>query len=76
MLTRNKLQRGEGKLKSFDPKVGHARQRRNMAEEEAFWEEERSYRKAFYNMVEKVDKLFAEYEKTVKPEKKDADDHG
>jgi len=35
MLTRNKLQRGEGKLKSFDPEVGRAPRRWNMADEEA-----------------------------------------
>ena len=47
-----------------------------MANEESCWEEDHNYHKAFYNMAEKVEKMFAEYEKMVKPEKKDADDHG
>jgi len=72
MLTQNNLRKGEGKLKSFDPKVGCAQQRRNMEDEEACWEQEWNYRKVFYNMAEKVDKLFSEYEKTIRHEKKDA----
>jgi len=32
MLTRKKLERAEGKLKSFDPKAGHAPQRQNMVD--------------------------------------------
>jgi len=47
-----------------------------MANEEARWEEEHNFRKVFYNMVGKVDKLFVEYEKELGHEKKDADDHG
>ena len=38
MLTRNKIQRGEGKIKSFDPEARCAPQRRDMADEEAHWE--------------------------------------
>lgn len=33
-------------------------------------EEERNYCKIFFPMVEKSDKLFAKYEKTIKSEKK------
>ena len=33
MLTRNRLRRGEGKLKYFDPDTGRAHQRRNMDED-------------------------------------------
>ena len=75
MLTRNKLQRGEEKLKSFDHEAGCTPRRRNMADEEARMEEERNYHKIFFIMVDKVDKLFPEYEKTIKPEKKESDDH-
>lgn len=53
MITRGKLQRGEGKLKSFDPEMGHATRRGNMAYEDAWLEEEWNYHKAFYAMVEK-----------------------
>lgn len=76
MLTKNKLQIGKGNLKSFDPKAGCAPQRRNMADEEDRWEEERNYCKEFYNMAEKVDKFFLEHEKAIKHEKKDVDEHG
>ena len=47
-----------------------------MVDEEAHWEEEWNYHKEFYNMANKVDKLFAKYEKIVKPEKKNVDNHG
>ena len=60
MITEAMLQRGEGKLKSLDPKVGHETQRRKVAYEDAQMEEGRNYCKAFYAMKEKVDKLFAE----------------
>jgi len=40
MLTRNKLQEGKRKLKSFDPEAERAPQRRNMVDEEAQLEEE------------------------------------
>ena len=47
-----------------------------MANAEARWEEEENFRKVFYNMAGKVDKLLAEYEKALGHEKKDVDDHG
>lgn len=37
--------------------------------------EEEQIRKIFFTMAKKVDKLFAEYEKTIKLEKKNPDDH-
>jgi len=46
-----------------------------MADKEARWEEERNYCKTFYNMANKVDKLFAKYEKTLKLEKNGSNDH-
>jgi len=67
--------KGEGTLKSFDPKAGCALRRRNMANEEAHWEEEQNFRKVFYNITGKVDKLFANYENALGHEKKDTDDH-
>lgn len=72
MISRENLQRGEGKIKSFDPEVGCAARRGKIVDEDVRLEEEWNYRKAFYTMVEKVDKLFAEYEKImVKPQKKE-----
>lgn len=70
MLTKKKLQKFEGILKSFDLKSGHATRRNNMEKEE-----ENNYLKLFYTMVEKVEKLFAENEKTIKPRRKEPDDH-
>ena len=62
-------------LKSFDPEAGHAQQKRNMANEEARWEEEQNFCKVFYNMARKVDQLFTEYEKALGHEKQDVNDH-
>ena len=46
-----------------------------MANEESHWEEEQKFHKVFYNMAEKVDKMFSEYEKALGDEKKDVDDN-
>jgi len=46
-----------------------------MEGEEARIEGERNYHKIFFTMAEKVDKLFAKYEKTIKHEKKQPDDY-
>lgn len=63
MLTRNRFRRGEWKLKSFNPEVGNAHRRRNMANEEAHYEEKHNYRKIFYTMAEKVNQLLSRLEK-------------
>ena len=39
-------------------------------------EEERNYYKVFFTMAEKVDKMFAEHDNTIKPEKKQPDKLG
>lgn len=49
--------------------------KKNMADEEARMEEEQNYKNIFFTMADKVDKLFAEYNKTIKPKKKELDDH-
>jgi len=46
-----------------------------MVDEEARTEEEQNYHKIFFTMVEKVHKLFAEYEKEIKPKKKEPDEY-
>lgn len=75
MLTRNRLQRGEGKLESFDPEVGRLARRKEMVDEEAWMEQEWNYDNIFFTMEEKVDKLFAKYENKINLEKKELDDH-
>ena len=62
MLIRNGLRRGEGKLNSFDLEVGHAHRRRNMADEEARYEEEFNF-KSFYIMAENVGQFLSRIEK-------------
>lgn len=63
MLTRNRLRRGEGKLKYFDPEAGHALRRRRMAHEEDCYEEELNFRKTFYTMAESIGQLLSRLEK-------------
>jgi len=63
MVTRNKILRGEGKLKSFDPEAGRAHRRRNMEDEEAHHEEERNFCKTFYTMAKNVGQLLSRLEK-------------
>ena len=63
MLTRGRLQRGEGNLEPFDPEVGHVPRRRNMAEEEARIEEEFNFRNTFYSMAENISQLVIRLEK-------------
>jgi len=66
----------EGILKYIDPKVGCTQRKRNMEKKEAHWEEEHNFCKVFYNIEEKVDKLFLEYEKALGHEKKYVDESG
>lgn len=76
MIAIVKLQRGEGRLKLFDPKSWFTEWKGKMEDEYA-WLEEWNYHKALYAMVEKVEKLFAKYDKTIENlEKKEGlDDH-
>ena len=46
-----------------------------MGDEEYWMKEKGNYQNIFFTMAEKVDMLFAEYEKIIKHEKKEADDH-
>ena len=70
-----KIQKGEGKIKSFDPEGGRLPRRGNVEDEDAWEEEEgRNYRKISFNMAYQFDKLFAEYEKEIMDEK-DLEDH-
>ena len=46
-----------------------------MENEEAHQEEEHNFRKVFYNMADKVDKLFSEYEKALSHGKEGVNDN-
>ena len=63
MLTREKLKFGEGELNLFNPKVGHAHQAKKMADEDYHVEDNKMFHKAFYHMADKVEKLFADYQR-------------
>ena len=65
MLTRSWLRRGEGTLKSFDPEAGRAHWRRNM-DDDVRNEDELKFRKTFYTMSDRVEKLFSRLEKLEK----------
>ena len=63
MLTRAKLQAGEGTLEPYNSEIGRAHRRRKMDANDARTEMEANFHKVFYMMADKVDKLFADYEK-------------
>jgi hypothetical protein len=66
MLTRAKHKHGEGNLKSFNPKVGHASRRKKMAEEDKHDEQEKNFHMVFYLMSEMVEQMYGDYEKRMK----------
>ena len=57
-VNKAKLKKGEGKLKSFDLDIGHAKWRRKMVDDDTCSENEKYFENSFYNMENKVDKLF------------------
>ena len=62
MLTRSSLKQGEGVLEAFNPDIGRAHQREKMEDEDYQGEDENAFHKAFYQMVDIVEKLFADYQ--------------
>jgi hypothetical protein len=70
MLTRDKNNQGEGTLKTFNPKVGHESQRKNMAEEDNHDEQEKNFHMVFYCMSDMVEKMSGDYEKMMKKKEK------
>ena len=62
MLTRSRFQRGEGEIEAFDPEIG-SRRRKKMASEDYREEDEKAFRKGFYQMADRVEKLFAYYQR-------------
>ena len=70
MLTRDKLQAGEGTLEPYNSEIRHAHRRRKMDANDAHIEMEANFHKVFYMMADKVDKLFADYEEHMAKERK------
>ena len=69
MLTRSRLKRGEGVLEAFNPEFGLAHRREKMADEDYRGEDEKAFRKAFYRMPDRVEKLFADYQERLEKKK-------
>ena len=62
MLTRSRRKRGEGVLEAFNPEIGCAHRREKMEDEKAFY-------KAFYQMADKVEKIFTDYQERLEKKK-------
>ncbi len=73
---RNKIRRGEGGLQPFDLEAGPAHQRRNMTDDETRYDEEKNFRKTFYMMANRVEKLFAKLKKLENVEGKTPEGQG
>ena len=61
MLTRNKLEEGEGELVSYNLENGRVWRKKKMEEEEIRIELEKYFHKTFYQMEDRVEKLFVDY---------------
>ena len=69
MLTSSKIKQGEGVLEAFNTKIGRANQREKMADEDYQGEDEKAFRKAFYQMTDIVEKLFSDYQERLEKKK-------
>jgi hypothetical protein len=70
MLTREKLQRGEGELVAENPLIGLRRRasfKEKMASEEGIPQEEKEFRKTFFAMSEMVQVLYEDYLERKRP---------
>jgi hypothetical protein len=70
MLTREKLQRGEGKLVAENPLIGlrkRASHNENMASEEGISQDEKEFRKTFHAISEMVKVLYEYYLERKRP---------
>ena len=61
MLTISRLKQGEGELEAFNLEIGRAHRREKMANEDDRGEDEKAFRKAFYQMAYRVENLFVDY---------------
>ena len=69
MLTRLKLKRGEGELEAFNPEIGHAHRRKKMTYEVYREEDKKAFHKYFYQMIDIVEKMFADYQERLENKK-------
>jgi hypothetical protein len=70
MLTREKLQRGEGKLVAKNPLIGlrkRASHSEKMALEEGIYQDEKEFRKTFLAMSDMVKVLYEDYLERKRP---------
>ena len=73
MLTRAKIKTCEGELVSYNPNIGHAQRGRRIEDDGVGTENEKAFHKAFYQMADMVEELFAYYqERKAKKENKKA----
>ena len=75
MISRAKNKKGEGNLNTFNSEVGHASQRKKMAEEEKRDEHEKKFHMVFYCMSEMVERMYGDYEKRMKKKGKKKEAH-
>jgi hypothetical protein len=66
MLTRAKLTQGKGTLKTFNPDIGRASQRKKMYKEDKCDENEKKTHMVFYRMSKMVERMYGDYEKRMK----------
>ena len=69
MLTRSRLKRGEGQLETLNPNIGRAYQRKKMTDESYREEDEKAFHKAFYQMSDRVEKMFVDYQERLEKKK-------
>ena len=56
-------------LEAFNPNIGRAHRRKKMANEEYREEDEKAFRKDFYQMADIVEKMFAHYQERLTKKK-------
>ena len=69
MLIRSRIEKGEGVLEYFNLEIGRAHRREKMEDEDYWGEYENSFRNAFYQIVDIVEKLFADYQEILEKKK-------
>ena len=69
MLKISTIKRGEGVHEAFNLEIGCAHWREIMEDEYYQGEYEKAFHKAFYQMADKVEKLFADYQERLEKKK-------
>lgn len=70
MPTKAKFKEGEGKLKYFNPEIGCVTRRMKMEDNDMCIENDQAFQEAFYQMADRVEKLFVYYERKMAKEGK------